>query len=240
MKSKVYDKAKWHCTTIFSIVILTIFFACSNSQFSDKNIEVKAMDITQRLDSNSINIFREWGFGTRGQAEIWIKQSWDTSHYSCLYFKADIICLSVGRLEEFKKDFPFDFIIDTSIYWRVDFSKINEEIIRISAVDNHGRDHILSQGIPLKELFKENDPFRHFKSLSDLTDSLGIYGTFYRPDIGNFIQFYLSSQHILTYLPDNSNLNPKFKDVWFKEFETGKTIKKNWNLRKLDKPRDNG
>ena len=229
-----------HYTTILTIIILTTFFACSDSQFSDKNIEVKAMDITQRLDSNSINIFREWGYGTRGQAEIWTKQTWDSSLYSCLYFDTDTIRLSVGRLEGFKKDFPYDFVIDTSIYYRADFLKINDSTIRITAVDNHGQDHILSQSISLKQLFKANDPFEHFKSLSELKDSLGIYGTFYRPDIGNFIQFYLSSQHILTYLPDNSNLNPKFKDVWLKEFATGKTIRKNWNLRKLDKAMDNG
>ncbi len=197
------------------------------------------MNITQRLDSNSINIFREWGYGTRGQAEIWEKLSWDSSLYSCLYSDTDTIRLSVGRLEGFKKDFPYDFFIDTLIYYRADFLKMNDTTIRISTVDNNGRDHILSQGVSLKSLFKTNDPFQHFKSLSVLKDSLGIYGTFYRPDIGNFIQFYLSSQHILTYLPDNSNLNPKFKDVWLKEFATGKTIKNNWNLRKLEKPIDN-
>jgi hypothetical protein len=222
--------------TILTIIILTKFLACSDTQFSDKEIEIKAINITQRLDSNSINIFREWGFGTRGQFEIWTKQTWDSSLYSCMYFKVDTIRLSIGGLEGFKNEFPYDFIIDTSLYHRADFLKINDTTIRISAVDNHGQDHILSQGVSLKVLFKTNDPFQHFKSLSDLKDSLGIYGTFYRPDIGNFIQFYLSSQHMLTYLPDNPNLNPKFKDVWLKEFATGKTIKKNWNLRKLDNP----
>ncbi len=229
-----------HITTILPFIILTTFFACSDSQFLDKNIEVTSMNITQRLDSNSLNTFREWDYATRGQAEIWTKRTWDSSLYSCLYFDKDTIRLSVRRLEGFKKDFPYEFVIDTSIYYRADFLKISDSTIRITTFDNHGQEHILSRQISLRQLFKTNDPFQYFKSLSDLKDSLGIFGTFYRPDIGNFIEFYLSSQHILTYLPDNLNLNAEFKDVWLKEFATGKTIKKNWNLRKLVKPMDNG
>lgn len=88
-------------------------------------------------------------------------------------------------------------------------------------------------------MFKVNDPLRHFKSLSDLNDSLGIFRMFNRPDIGNLVQFYLSAQHVLTYIPDNSNLNPKYKNLWFEKFGTWKIIKKNWNFRKLGKPVDN-
>jgi hypothetical protein len=230
-----------HCTTISLIIILTAFFACSEDpQILDKNIEAKAINVAQQLDSNSISVFREWGFGTRGQVEIWNKQAWDSSLYNCLYFDTDTIRILVGQLEGFKKDFPYDFVIDTSIYHGTNFFKINDTTIRITAYDSNGQNHILSKGISLKTLFKANDPFEHFKSLSDFKDRLVIDGTFYRPDIGNFIQFYLSPQHILTYLPDNLNLNPKFKDEWLNNFATGKTIKKNWNLRKLDKALDNG
>lgn len=219
----------------------TTIVACSGPQFSDKNIEARAINITQMLDSNSINVFKEWSYGIRGQAEIWSKLSFDSSLYACLYINnLGTIKLSIGQLENFKKDFPCDFLIDTSKYHRTIFSKINDTTISIMAIDNQGHDHILSESIPLKSVFRTSDPFKHFKSLSDFKDSLGIIGTFYRPDIGNFIELYLSAQHILTYLPDIPKFNPRFKYIWIKEFETGKTIKKNWNLRKLDKPRDDG
>jgi hypothetical protein len=234
-----------YCKTILTFIILTAFFACSDSQFSDKNIEDKAVNITEKLDSINIKTFYEWGFGHRGEADIFTKHSENPDSgfysYSCFYFNnIDSIKLSISRFENFKKDFPCDIQIDTSKYYRIDFTKFKNASVRISAVDNHGQDQIIFESIPLKELFATNDPFEKFKYLSDLKDSLGILGNVYRPDIGNFIQFYLSSQHILTYLPDNSNLNPKFKDMWLKEFATGKTIKKNWNFRKLDKPMDNG
>lgn len=234
-----------HCTTILTLIILTEFFACSVSQFSDKRIEDKAVNVTENLDSISIKTFYEWSFGHRGEADIFTKHSDNPNSgfysYSCFYFdNIDSIKLSISRFENFKKDFPCAIQIDTSKYYRVDFIKLKNTFVCISAVDNHGQDQIIVESIPSKQLFATNDPFEKFKYLSDLKDSLRILGNFYRPDIGNFIQFYLSSQHILTYLPDNLNLNTKFKDVWLKEFATGKTIKKNWNLRKLDKPMDNG
>jgi hypothetical protein len=221
------------------LVIVLILLGCSVNQISDNDIEVKAVNISQRLDSNSINIFREWGYGTRGDAEIWTKQSWDSSLYSCLFFKTDTCKLVIWLDDGFKNEFPYDFYIDSSKYYRTEFLKINDTSIRITAVDKNGKDHILLQRIPLKVLFKKNDPFQYFKSLSDFKDSLGIFGTFYRPDIGNFIQFFLSDQHVLTYLPDDLKISLNCKDIWLKKFATGKTIKKNWNLRKLDKPRDN-
>ena len=234
-----------HLTTILTFIILTAFFACSDSQFSDKNIEIKAVNITEELDSISIKTFYEWGFGHRDEADIFTKHSDNSDSvfysYSCFYFdNTDSIKLSISRFDNFKKDFPCDIQIDTSKYYRVDFTKLKNASVRISAVDNYGQDQIIVESIPLKVLFVTNNPFEKFKYLSGLKDSLGILGNFYRPDIGNFIQFYLSSQHVLTYLPENVNLNLKFKDVWLKEFATGKTIKKNWNLRKLEKPMDNG
>lgn len=234
-----------HYITILTIIILTAFFACSESQFSDKNIEDKAVNITENLDSISIKTFYEWGFGHRGEAIIFTKHSDnpDSGFYSygCFYFdNIDSIKLSISRFENFKKDFPCDIQIDTSKYYTVDFTKLKNTSVRISAVDNHGKDQIIVESILSNQLFASNDPFEKFKYLSDFKDRLGVLGNFYRPDIGNFIQFYLSSQHILTYLPDNLNLNTKFKDEWLKKFATGKTIKKNWNFRKLDKPMDNG
>jgi hypothetical protein len=183
-------------------------------------------------------------FGHRGEADIFIKHSNnpDSGFYSygCFYIKKmDSIKLTISRFENFKKDFPCDMLIDASKFNRVVFNKLRNASVRISIVNNRGQDQIIVESIPLKTLFPINDPFEKFKYLSDLKDSLGILGTFYRPDIGNFIQFYLSSQYILTYLPDNAKINPKFKDVWLNEFATGKTIKRNWNYRKLDKPRDN-
>ena len=230
---------------ILLAIILSTFFACSDSQFSDKNIEVKALNISEKLDSIRIKTFYGWGFGHRGKADIFSKiiNNPDSGFYSysCFYFNdTDSIKLSISRFENFKKDFPFDIQIDTSKYYKVDFTKLKNDSVRISAIDNHGQDRVIVESISLKELFVRDDPFEKFKHLSNLKDSLGIFKNFYRPDIGNFIQFYLSSQHVLTYLPDDLCINPKFKTNWLGYFSTGKMVKKNWNLRKLDKPLDKG
>jgi hypothetical protein len=223
---------------ILSAFILTITTSCSDKQRSDKEIENQAYHVIQLLDKTTIDIFRHWSYGTRGEAEIW--QKLDTPRYNCFYFKKDTLKLSVGLIENFKKDFPYSISIDTSQFHRIIFKKINNEFINVSAWPNFGRDTILIDKIKLEVLFLERNPFIEFANLSELKDSLNIIGTFYRPDIGNFIQFYLTSQHVLTYFPDTLEINPKFKDIWMGYFSTGKKLNENWNLRKLEKPLDNG
>ncbi len=232
-------------TAILWLILLTTIFACSDSQYSDKKIEAQVVNITEKLDSQSIKTFYEWGFGHRGEADIFTKHSDNPDSgfysYSCFYLKnTDSIKLSISRIENFKKDFPFDIQIDTSKFYRVDFTKLKNSSVRISAVDNNGQDQIIIEDIPVKTLFASNDPFEKFKYLYELKNSLGILGNFFRPDIGNFIQLYLTNQHVLTYFPDTLKINPKFKDVWMEYFSTGKTISKNWNVRKLKEPLDNG
>jgi hypothetical protein len=234
-----------HFTAILTLIIVTTLFACSDTRFSDKNIEAKAVSITKKLDSQSIKTFYEWGFGHRGDADIFTKHSDNPDSgfysYSCFYFKStDRIKLSISRIENFKKDFPFDIQIDTSKFYRVDFTKLKNSSVRISAVDNHGQDQIIIEDIPVQTLFVSNDPFKKFKHLYEFKDSLGFLGNFYRPDIGNFIQLYLTNQHVLTYLPDTLQINPKFKDIWMGYFSTGKTLSTHWNFRKLENPIDNG
>ena len=185
-----------------------------------------------------IDTFKRWGYGVRGEAEIWTKL--DTPTYGCFYFDKDTLELSVGLIENFKKDFPYSINVDTSKVHQVMFKKVNQDEIRVSGWTNFGRDTIIVDKINLKTLFVEREPFQHFSRLSKLKDSLQIIGTFYRPDIGNFIQFYLTNQHVLTYFPDKLEINPKFRDVWMDYFSTGIMLSKNWNLRKLDNPLDNG
>lgn len=223
-----------------TILLLQIFFllwGCRNKEYPDAAIEAKAVTISAQLDSNDLATFRKWGLDLRGG---WWRQEGDSLLYVCLYYSNDTPTIVVAEPEAFKADFAYDFIIDTSFYQRISFSKINDSTIRISASDNHGKEHLLSAGISLHRIFTSRDPFLHFKALAALTARLGIYGVSYRPDIGNFIEFYLSSQHVLTYMPEHLYLNPNSQKIWQSEFAKGKNIAKHWNLRKLDKPLDNG
>lgn len=218
------------------VSILTLFVSCSDTQYPGKDVQLQANRIIKLLNKTNIDTFKHWSYGTRGEAEIW--QKLDTPTYSCFYFKKDTLKLSVGLIENFQKDFPYSINIDTSLVHQIVFTKVNDEDINISAWTNFGRDTIIVNKIKLKSLFPKTDPFQHFAKLSKHKDSLQIIGTFYRPDIGNFIQFYLTDQHVLTYFPDTLEIDPKFKEVWMGYFSTGKNLSKNWNLRKLEKPLD--
>jgi hypothetical protein len=225
---------------ILSFIYLTTILGCSDSKYADKEIERTAYEITQKLDSSSLEIFKEWDFVTRG-GDIWYKISWDSTLYDCHFWSdSDRIEIMTMNPESFKKDFPYDYKIDTSLYYRVNFKKINENSISISTVDTIGQTHILTESIPLKSVFREADPFSYFGKLSKFKHDLGIISSSYRPDLGEFIELNLSNQHILTYISDNPKFNPRFKAVWQGMFNTGKTINKNWNFRKLKEPIDGG
>ena len=223
---------------LLSAFILTLIVSCTDNQYSDKQVEQQANRIIKLLNKSTIDTFKHWGYGTRGEAEIWTKL--DKPTYSCFYFNKDTLKLSVGLIENFKRDFPYSISIDTSKVHQISFKKITDQDINVSAWTNFGGDTIIVDKIKLNDLFTEKDPFQTFAKLSKLKDSLQIIGTFYRPDIGNFIQFYLTNQHVLTYFPDTLEINPKFKGIWMGYFSTGKTLTKNWNLRKLEKPLDDG
>lgn len=226
---------------IATISLLTFLTECGNPKFSDRNIQHQAEKITNLLDSNSIQIFHKWNYGIRGDYEIWTNLSDDSSEYTCFFqTKKDTFYLRFYHPYNFTKDFPCNLSFDTAKFWQFNFDMYQNQIFRITFVDNHGQDQITDTLIPVQNIFTGNNPFDTLKNLSNLKKKLGVYGISYRKDIGEFIEFWLSSQDKLTYLPDNLNLNPKFQKYWLDDFNQSKTIKKNWILHKYKEQRVGG
>jgi hypothetical protein len=226
---------------VWLTLIPIIFSGCINNEYSDHKIEIKAQRVVKYFDSHSINVFHKWTYTTRGQGGYWFRFEKDSVLYSCGYYNdSDTTKLAVFyHFNTFTNDFPISIALDTTGYFRFIFSKFHNKI-HITATDSNGRDHILLKNINLTNLFKDENPFSTLGNLTSLKDSLGIIHISRNRNVGNYTQFYLSSQHVLTYFPDSLHLNPKFKAIWMKEFATGKVLNKHWNLRKLSKPLDNG
>jgi len=222
---------------ILIIGLGVLFYSCKNIDKQERKIQAIAHNACNMLDNGRIQVFYKWSYGQRGHADIWSNLSNKDSNYTCLYFKdKDTVKLTILRLNNFKNDFPFDILIDTSKYRLSKLFLVNEKYFQISVTDNYdGKNLILGNNIPIDNVFKYKNPFKFFKSMNDLKDSLGIVGTFYRPDIGNFVQFYITYEYLLTYLPDSLYIDSSCKQYWEQDFAKGKTIKKNWNLRKLAK-----
>lgn len=162
--------------------ILTLLVSCTDKKYSDKDVEQQANRIIKLLDKSTIDTFKHWGYGTRGEAEIWAKL--DTPTYGCFYFYKDTLKLSVGLIENFKKYFPYSINIDTSKVHQISFKKISDEDINVSAWTNFGGDTIIVNKIKLKDLFKETDPFqtfaKTFKIQRQLTNNWNILQTRHR------------------------------------------------------------
>jgi hypothetical protein len=205
---------------------------------SKKDIQKHALSIANRLDNDSVNIFKEWNYTRRGEWGYWYKVSTDETLYSCVYsVEEDTSMLKVMQSGKFFVDFPWNYSLDTAQYRQVVLSKF-EDKMKVNTLFYPLIE--IGDNLNTNGLFINKDPFDHFSKINSLKNDLHVFGISYRGDIGDFIQFYLSPQHVLTYLPDNAYFNPESKDIWMKEFERGKMIKKNWNLRKLEHPLDNG
>jgi hypothetical protein len=223
---------------IFAILILTTFISCEDSKLPDTQVEEQAFDVILRLGDKGIDTFRHWSYGARGPAEIWSKL--DTSSYGCFYFNTDTVEISVGQIENFEKDFPMSINVDTSLIYWLNFKKLNEYDLAVIGRTHFGHDTLLIGKIEIARLFIKDEPFKRFATLTEFKNQLNIIGSFYRPDIGNFIQLYLTPEYVLTYLPDDLYIDSRCKDIWMRYFSTGKNLTKNWKLIQLDRQLDNG
>lgn len=218
---------------------MTLGFLIGCVGISEKQIEKRAIVIAQTLDSNRVKIFYEWNYTSRGEHGYWHKENDSSLDYSCQYFMLkDTANIVVFQPYLLANDFPTTFNFDTSKYSEFTLSEFNNKVT-ISGSEG-GRDRIIERNIILDSLFKTSNPFDKLSYLTNLKDSLKITHISYQGQIGNFIQFYLGNQHVLTYLPDNLKLDEFSRKIWEAEFKKGKMIQKNWNFRKLDAPLDNG
>jgi len=218
---------------IIALSILTIFAKCADPKFSEENMEKQALKIAELLDSSSIQIFHKWNYQSRG--DDWLRLSGDSTIYACRYKKIKDTCyLTVYQAANFVKDFPCSVSLDTSKFLEFSFDKYNNNIFRQRFVDTNGEDHITNISVRADEVFITRNPFDTLATLTNLKNSLAVYGIVYRPHIGEFVEFWLSSRYKLTYLPDNLNLNPGAGKYWLEDFAGGKMIKKHWNLHKYD------
>lgn len=220
--------------------LLILLAACGNGTSSDSKIKSKVRTLINQADSATLQTYKTWNYGKRGQADIWVQLNEDEILYSIMYLqKDDTTIISTSKLTKFQNDFAFSIELDTIKFRRYLF-KVKNGLVQITAVDTIGRDTTFNKTYLKNRLFPSKDPFMHFGQLNQLKDDLGIIGASYRPRIGDFIQFYLSPQQVLTYLPDTTSINAKYKEFWIKEFKKGEIIQEDWNLRKLDKPHEQG
>ena len=119
-----------HSLKFISVIFgLTILTGCNN-EFSDRNIQKKAVAISQKIDSISIKTFKEWSYGRRGDFDIWSKLKSDSSEYSFFYNTIkDTTFVTIYRALNFQNDFHSNFSFDTSKYWRFTFAEFKQTVL---------------------------------------------------------------------------------------------------------------
>jgi hypothetical protein len=222
-------------TTTIILSIAGLLYSCDNTEGGDKEFEEQANKNIQLLDRKTLQFLQSWDYSQRGKTTFWRKLSGESSIYNCSFSPSvDTPKITINGFDNFFKDFKSDFKVDTA-YYQIQFTKIGNTILRLIGTDNHGQDILLASNLSFENTFPEQDPFDTLSKLTELKDKLNVIGIGHYNDLGGFIQFYFpSGQHILTYLPDTLLNSDRLNAFWKADFLKGKTLKPNWNFRKIE------
>jgi hypothetical protein len=229
-------KMSYYKLTVIIIVCFVISISCTK-KLTESDFERKAIKIIETLDTSRIQIFKTWNYTPRGPNGIWFRKQSDSILYRCFYFDwGDSNKIIIYSFNDFLKDYSIELqppIVDD----RVIISKQNR-IVKITGSNSLGYDSILLSNILEDSLFLSKNPFNDLGYVSKLKDSLGIVMVHFNSDLGGIFQFYVSTKHILTYIPNMDLIDPQYKQEWIKDFKSGKILREHWSLKKLKEPMD--
>jgi hypothetical protein len=220
--------------TRVQLLILTIgliICSCTGRQIETTNIEERTKEFIKEISLEELKTLKHLHFIYRGPRGFWQNDSIISSFYSFRFsHDKDTSELTVigGSSQRFIEDFAINIERDTSISNfkliktdnKVYIYKNRNELIKVVDSDS----------------LSKKDPFKLISDLNDLKNRYQLLNITHNAKLGQFIEFYFTTQDVLTYFPDSSDINPQFKDTGTKKWDKGQWINRNWNLRKLEKP----
>jgi|GEM_PF-2635933 len=210
---------------------LTCMVTCSN-QYSSRNIHKKAVAISEKLDSTSLQPFRDWNCVRRGVLTVLHRNNRaDSSGYTITLERAgDSTTISIIKPASFWNEFHCTYTFDTSQYWICRFTRVKQGLVHIVAIGNDMTDQTFDIPIPTSQLFPNLNPFQVADSLTTLMDDLHVLGSIYKPASGNCIILWLSYNYPLAYFPGKVTISQKDSALWQEAFTDAKRINKDWIL----------
>lgn len=202
----------------------------------DEEIYKASLKISSKLDSTTIQPFRDWNCVSYDNKVEWNRIKRDGS-FSLTYQKineTEILSVNSQPLN-FQKEYNSNFTFDTASYNKFSFYKQKNTISKISFINKLGAQVSKDTSIRVEDLFSGLNPFLVIDSLTILKQNLKILYSNYFPTFGNFIQFSPGIDHTLYYLP--SDLKFYSKEIldsdsseWKKTFVNAEKISNGWVL----------
>ena len=211
---------------------ITLMVACQTNKMENIVAKRQAKKIIETLNLNDLKIFKYWNYTQRGDLGFWDNDSSDPENrYTCSFNESnDSLIIDMNKPAQFIKDFNLEIPFDGSLI-KLRPIKSFDTCYFLTEDTLKGHTIYISVIYPDHPVFKIRNPFNFLQYLTRLKDSLKIIGISCENRIGNFIEFYIPGPYILTYFPDSLYLNALSKDIWQKDFDRGKMLNKNWNLR---------
>ncbi len=220
--------------SLASLLCCLLLLAACNNEHPNPGMYNKAIVITQRLDSNALQPFRNWSTIRQGHTTILRRNNTvDSEGYTLVYRKTnDTAVIAVTDLARFQKDFLVNGLSDITSYTSLQCTSVHNDIINICTTGQNTKEYTMDTTMAVSRLFPALNPFLVADSLTRLMDSLQIISTSYKPSNANGMVFWLTWNRPLVYLPGDGKITLLGKDssFWKKILPTGKRISKNWLL----------
>lgn len=213
-----------------SILVFGLFTFCrSEREIDTVNIDERAKEFIGEIDSLILKDLQHLYFIYRGPNGFWQNGSVQELRYNVRFSQfEDRLELFINGPERFIKDFSIKLEPDTSIF-NLKLVKTDNKVQIFKNWD------VLVKSVHPDSLSKK-DPFEYFSSLNELKDKYDLVKISHASHLGEFVEFYFTTEDVLTFMPDTSRIDSRFKSIWIKKWDEGKWITQNWNLRKLKKP----
>ncbi|WP_040481381.1 hypothetical protein [Mariniradius saccharolyticus] len=215
---------------ILSILAFGLLTFChSEREIDTVNIDERAKEFIGEIDSLILKDLQHLYFIYRGPNGFLQNDSVQELRYNVRFSQfEDRLELFINRPERFIKDFSIKLEPDTSIF-NLKLVKTDNKVQIFKNWD------VLVKSVHPDSLSKK-DPFEYFSSLNELKDKYDLVKISHASHLGEFVEFYFTTEDVLTFMRDTSRIDSRFKSIWIKKWDEGKWITQNWNLRKLKKP----
>lgn len=200
---------------LFILLVVCAFLASCGGAEEQRPERVAAERVISALTPERLAALQQWTYSGTGNA--WYKGSLSQVETTARFEERnDSLILTIRKPAPFIRDFQLDIPVEERLHGLTLIQSV-DTCFFISEDALIGPYRWTTLDCSTDTVFKRGNPFRFFRDLTKLKDSLGIVKMERGPE--EMLRFYLQEHWVLTYRPGGAT-------------EGGEMIRENWYLRK--------
>lgn len=208
---------------LFIFIVVCAFLASCSSAEEQEPGRVAAERVISAMTPDRLAILQQWTYS--GTGNTWYKGSLAQVETTARFEERnDSLILTIRKPAPFIRDFQLDIPVEERLHGLTLIRSV-DTCFFISEDALIGSYRWTTLDCSTDTVFRKGNPFRFFRDLTQLKDSLGIEKMEQGPE--EVVRFYLADSWVLTFRPEGVPAGGEGKDVG-----SGEMIRENWYLRK--------